>query len=424
MDKFTPFRFWCQKVLPLVYDNSLSYYEVLCKCADYINKLIEQDKVFSDEITTLQQDLSTIHAWVDIEFVVQQLQKYYDTTENNYRNVVLIGDSYGTNNGGGTTIEHPLPEMIQTYGGFGTSNFHASFANGAGFGNGAFYSQLQTVVSTMTEEEKATCTGVYFIGGWNDESNRVTEQQFLAGVTNCENLISTELPAAKKHVIVAANSTVNAFTNLFTTFGWYDGLIERGWDSEPNIRYCLNNFSYYVTDGSHPNQNGVYALAKYITSYIFNGSANVSERYLFNVSDMTPAEGVANNSVQVPSMFIFNTVNSLTYARLFVQNNNLKFTFSNDLKTMAMDGGVLELGSVSKKFRGLYQNCFIDANVQLYQDDGTRLDIGGNIVFLGNKIYFKKPLIYNDAMTNYRTISNVNNLVVGSGGGTFESLYF
>ena len=26
-----PFKFWCQKALPLVYDDSLSYYEVLCK---------------------------------------------------------------------------------------------------------------------------------------------------------------------------------------------------------------------------------------------------------------------------------------------------------------------------------------------------------------------------------------------------------
>lgn len=36
-----PFRFWCQKVLPLVYDDSLSYYEVLCKVVDYLNKTRE-----------------------------------------------------------------------------------------------------------------------------------------------------------------------------------------------------------------------------------------------------------------------------------------------------------------------------------------------------------------------------------------------
>ena len=35
------FRFWCQKVLPLVYDDSLSYYEVLCKVVDYLNKAME-----------------------------------------------------------------------------------------------------------------------------------------------------------------------------------------------------------------------------------------------------------------------------------------------------------------------------------------------------------------------------------------------
>lgn len=37
------FRFWSQHVLPLVYDDSLSYYEVLCKVVDYTNKLIEND---------------------------------------------------------------------------------------------------------------------------------------------------------------------------------------------------------------------------------------------------------------------------------------------------------------------------------------------------------------------------------------------
>ena len=35
------FRFWCQKVLPLVYDNSLSYYELLCKVVNYLNHVIE-----------------------------------------------------------------------------------------------------------------------------------------------------------------------------------------------------------------------------------------------------------------------------------------------------------------------------------------------------------------------------------------------
>lgn len=59
------FKFWCFKVLPLVYDDSLSYYEVLCKVVDYINKLIEQDKVFGNEIDKLKQEMSVVQKWID-----------------------------------------------------------------------------------------------------------------------------------------------------------------------------------------------------------------------------------------------------------------------------------------------------------------------------------------------------------------------
>ena len=59
------FKFWCYKVLPLVYDDSLSYYEVLCKVVNYINKLIEQDKIFGDELAKLREDLATVQEWID-----------------------------------------------------------------------------------------------------------------------------------------------------------------------------------------------------------------------------------------------------------------------------------------------------------------------------------------------------------------------
>lgn len=59
------FHFWCQKVLPLVYDDSLSYYEVLCKVVKYINALIDQDKIFADEIADLRKDLDQVQYWID-----------------------------------------------------------------------------------------------------------------------------------------------------------------------------------------------------------------------------------------------------------------------------------------------------------------------------------------------------------------------
>lgn len=68
MSTYTPlksFRFWCYKILPLVYDDSLSYYEVLCRVVDYINQLIQQDKDFADDIEALEADLKTLQEWKD-----------------------------------------------------------------------------------------------------------------------------------------------------------------------------------------------------------------------------------------------------------------------------------------------------------------------------------------------------------------------
>ena len=61
-----PFRYWCQKVLPLVYDDSLSYYELLCKVVDYLNKTME-------DVETLHGDVTNLHT------AYEQLQNYVNT---------------------------------------------------------------------------------------------------------------------------------------------------------------------------------------------------------------------------------------------------------------------------------------------------------------------------------------------------------
>lgn len=65
VDNYRIFRYWCCKVLPLVYEDSLSYYEVLGKVVKYINDLVEQDKVFSDELDALRKDVTVINEWIE-----------------------------------------------------------------------------------------------------------------------------------------------------------------------------------------------------------------------------------------------------------------------------------------------------------------------------------------------------------------------
>lgn len=76
------FRYWCYKVLPLVYDDSLSYYEILCKIVKYINDLIEQDKVIGKELEKLKKDLESVQTWIDnfdTSFIKEIVDKYIAT---------------------------------------------------------------------------------------------------------------------------------------------------------------------------------------------------------------------------------------------------------------------------------------------------------------------------------------------------------
>lgn len=76
------FKFWCYKVLPLVYDDSLSYYEILCKMVTYINNLIETDKLQNDEINKLKQEVQEVQNWIknfDTRFAESIIASYLAT---------------------------------------------------------------------------------------------------------------------------------------------------------------------------------------------------------------------------------------------------------------------------------------------------------------------------------------------------------
>ena len=80
--KNSPFRFWCQKVLPLVYDDSLSYYELLCKVVSKLNEMAGNQNNLSDEIKQVAQDLDDFKNQVPgmIEAKVQEWLDNYIAT--------------------------------------------------------------------------------------------------------------------------------------------------------------------------------------------------------------------------------------------------------------------------------------------------------------------------------------------------------
>jgi len=95
------FHFWCQHVLPLVYDDSLSYYEVLCKVVDYLNHVIDDlnnatgqygeinkaIEVLNDEVDVLNQEIQKVKDGEYIDAYIPALAEWIDK---NFKE--LIGD--------------------------------------------------------------------------------------------------------------------------------------------------------------------------------------------------------------------------------------------------------------------------------------------------------------------------------------------
>jgi hypothetical protein len=86
IELLAPFRFWCQKVLPAVYDDSLSYYELLCKVLHWLNKdVIPTLNEHTEAITELASELTELKEAFDKfqesgfdDYYREQVQKWID----------------------------------------------------------------------------------------------------------------------------------------------------------------------------------------------------------------------------------------------------------------------------------------------------------------------------------------------------------
>lgn len=74
-DTVGPFRYFCQRVLPAVYGDELSYYEVLCKVTDYLNKTMSN-------VNDLNGDVQGLYDYVKELYEI--LQKFMDSGFDDY----------------------------------------------------------------------------------------------------------------------------------------------------------------------------------------------------------------------------------------------------------------------------------------------------------------------------------------------------
>lgn len=83
MNGIQPLRFITRAILPLVYDESLSYYEFLCKVLDKLNIVITNSNTQSEAIKALNTELKNFEASTDAKFLEYQanVERLFDEVE-------------------------------------------------------------------------------------------------------------------------------------------------------------------------------------------------------------------------------------------------------------------------------------------------------------------------------------------------------
>ena len=160
-------RFWCQKVLPAVYDQSLSYYEVLCKLAAFLNKMVEELEKMQDNIDALHKAYKDLQDWVNAEiarFEAHMEQHFDDLTRELWNRF----EEYKNNTN--TTLQ----QWFNDYATNTTNNLNKKFNDFVTNANTRIDQMFNTYTSTTNNEFNTWKTD--FTNQYNQWKNEVDEQ--------------------------------------------------------------------------------------------------------------------------------------------------------------------------------------------------------------------------------------------------------
>lgn len=327
----SPFRYWCQKVLPAVYDDSLSYYELLCKVVDYLNKTMEDVSTLHGDITNLLKAYEELQNYVnnyfssldiqdeinnkldkmvtdgtleniindkilndvkgDIELIKSDITNLNDEnntllnkintltkstlyTQTKGEKAIFIGDSW-TRGTGATSQDKRFSTVLSKMLGLTEINYGVS---GIGFARQINGENMLALCRRVITEQKSVANDVkiiHLLGGLNDAYNRTSGSEVASSARNSLKELSSAFPNAR--IIFAPFNS--ALKMPYSSYIYYSILENCTFTSPIKISYCPNfpfvlcgNNSLYASDGNHPNDDGHRFLANYFASNILGNT--------------------------------------------------------------------------------------------------------------------------------------------------------
>lgn len=200
-----PFRMWCQKVLPAIYDESLSYYELLCKVVNYINQNIDDINTLNDNVTNIYNAYVLLQNYVNDYFESEAPQMISDKLDE------LVEDG---------TLSALIAEYVDPY--FDEKSNELD----------QFMDNKTTQINNAISEQNATIET-----NTNTLNSAISSQN--TAITNLENRMST---------FITSNSGLAGETTLFDlsnmTYKWSGVGTELVFDYDPS-GFLYVDFHWY-----------------------------------------------------------------------------------------------------------------------------------------------------------------------------------
>lgn len=200
-------RFWCQKVLPAVYDQSLSYYEVLCKLAAFLNKMLEELEKMQDNIDALHKAYKDLQDWVNAEiarFEAHMEQHFDDLTQELWNRF----EEYKNNTN--TTLQ----QWFNDYATNTTNNLNKKFNEFVTNANTRIDQMFNTYTSSTNNEFNTWKTD--FTNQYNQWKNEVDGQ--ITNINSNISALTKRVTALENMVKTYPNFNYKSFTMTGTKY--------------------------------------------------------------------------------------------------------------------------------------------------------------------------------------------------------------
>ncbi len=376
--------------------------------------LEDDNETIHDELTATGEDVTELQTDVsELQTNVSGLTDTVNIILEHNRNIIIVGDSYFANDmaefGGATPVINRLRAISP-------ANFHYENISigGAAFAQANNAKRFETILRAHTSSFAPNdVTDVLFIGGYNDCDYTVAN--ISAAIESCHNYVKATYPKAKMSIghfgwsgafeSTKRDQIVNRSLNAYRQSSQF------GCSYMANAEYTMHDYNLFVSDQSHPNNDGTTELAKQILLYLTDGTCDVHYhmRVLsFNGSGIPVSAGVSSE-YEVGTRLDNNIVN-LWLPRgqnTFMSPQNFSVQALNDfmiLTTLSAPNRLHVMGLWDGESRFQTQ---LNIGGFLQKTDNSFLNLGGNAFTVSQGWLRFVPLSINTAGTAWNNFNNI-----------------